>query len=31
LAKLLDRWFSHPMHDQNRWPNENRQIVRGKH
>jgi len=31
LAKLLDRWFSHPLHDPNRWPNENRQIVRGKH
>lgn len=30
LAKLLDRWFSHPLHDPNRWPNENRQIVRGK-
>ena len=31
LAKLLDRWFSHPLHDPNRWPNENRQIVRSKH
>ena len=31
LAKLLDRWFSHPLHDPSRWPNENRQIVRGKH
>ena len=31
LTKLLDRWFSHPLHDPNRWPNQNRQIVRGKH
>ena len=31
FVKLLDRWFSHPLHDPNRWPNENRQIVRGKH
>lgn len=30
LAKLLDRWLSHPVHDPNRWPNANRQIVRGK-
>ena len=30
LAKLLDRWLSHPVHDLNRWPNANRQIVRGK-
>ena len=30
LAKLLYRWLSHPPYDPNRWPNENRQIVRGK-
>ena len=30
LAKRLDRWFSHPAYDPNRWPNDNRQIVRGK-
>ena len=30
MAKLIDRWFSHPPRDPNRWPNENRQIVRGK-
>ena len=30
LAKRLVGWFSHPVYDPNRWPNENRQIVRGK-
>ena len=31
FVKLLDRWFSHPLHEPNSWPNENRQIVRGRH
>ena len=30
LAKRLVGWFSHPVYDPNRGPNENRQIVRGK-
>jgi len=30
LGKRLDRCFSHPAYDPNRWPNDNRQIVRGK-
>lgn len=30
LAKRLGGWFSHPVYDPNRWPNDNRQIVRGK-
>ena len=30
LAKRFVGWFSHPVYDPNRWPNENRQIVRGK-
>ena len=31
LGRLLNRWFSHPLHEPNRWHNENRQIVRSKH
>jgi len=31
LGGLLDRWLLHSAHDPNRWPNENRQIVRSKH
>lgn len=30
LAKLIERWLSHPLYDPNRWPNDTRQIVRGK-
>ena len=30
LSKTFEQWFSHPSYNPNRWPNSNRQIVRGK-
>jgi len=30
LTKRFTSWFSHPLYEPNRWPNEARQIVRGK-